>query len=170
MPVALVTVSRNASELLAAAGLTGYSMSWSTGRTPPIRTRLASLTLQCSWRPRAGSGPSRPARRWSRTPPPAYGRPAAAVSVWSWGSARLGSGRHWKPLARTWSRCLSTRPRHTAHRSVAAGVRGIRPRPQGHREALTALGNGYLGTRGAAPEHAADQPQSPLSETPGSEH
>lgn len=33
---------------------------------------------------------------------------------------------------------------------------GLDPAHEGHREALTALGNGYLGTRGAAPEHAAD--------------
>ncbi|HEX6758837.1 MAG TPA: beta-phosphoglucomutase family hydrolase [Propionibacteriaceae bacterium] len=33
---------------------------------------------------------------------------------------------------------------------------GFDPAHEGHREALTALGNGYLGTRGAAPEHAAD--------------
>ncbi|WP_344253225.1 glycosyl hydrolase family 65 protein [Pseudonocardia hydrocarbonoxydans] len=33
---------------------------------------------------------------------------------------------------------------------------GFDPAHEGHREALTTLGNGYLGTRGAAPEHAAD--------------
>ena len=33
---------------------------------------------------------------------------------------------------------------------------GFDPAHEGHREALTALGNGYLGTRGAAPERAAD--------------
>ncbi|MFC5999600.1 beta-phosphoglucomutase family hydrolase [Quadrisphaera sp. GCM10027208] len=33
---------------------------------------------------------------------------------------------------------------------------GFDPAHEGHREALTALGNGYLGTRGAAPEHSAD--------------
>ena len=30
---------------------------------------------------------------------------------------------------------------------------GFDPAHEGHREALTALGNGYLGTRGAAPEN-----------------
>lgn len=33
---------------------------------------------------------------------------------------------------------------------------GFDPAHEGHREALTTLGNGYLGTRGAAPEHSAD--------------
>lgn len=33
---------------------------------------------------------------------------------------------------------------------------GFDPAHEGHREALTTLGNGYLGTRGAAPERAAD--------------
>ena len=33
---------------------------------------------------------------------------------------------------------------------------GFDPAHEGHREALTTLGNGYLATRGAAPEHAAD--------------
>jgi beta-phosphoglucomutase family hydrolase len=33
---------------------------------------------------------------------------------------------------------------------------GFDPAHEGHREALTTLGNGYLGTRGAAPESAAD--------------
>lgn len=33
---------------------------------------------------------------------------------------------------------------------------GFDPVHEGHREALTTLGNGYLGTRGAAPERAAD--------------
>jgi len=33
---------------------------------------------------------------------------------------------------------------------------GFDPAHEGHREALTAVGNGYLGTRGAAPESAAD--------------
>ncbi|MFZ5870519.1 MAG: beta-phosphoglucomutase family hydrolase [Actinomycetota bacterium] len=33
---------------------------------------------------------------------------------------------------------------------------GFDPAHEGHREALTALGNGYLGTRGAAPERSAD--------------
>lgn len=33
---------------------------------------------------------------------------------------------------------------------------GFDPQHEGHREALTALGNGYLATRGAAPERAAD--------------
>ena len=33
---------------------------------------------------------------------------------------------------------------------------GFDPAHEGHREALTVLGNGYLGTRGAAPESAAD--------------
>ena len=33
---------------------------------------------------------------------------------------------------------------------------GFDPAHEGHREALTTLGNGYLGTRGAAPEHPAD--------------
>lgn len=33
---------------------------------------------------------------------------------------------------------------------------GFDPAHEGHREALTALGNGYLGTRGAAPECVAD--------------
>ena len=33
---------------------------------------------------------------------------------------------------------------------------GFDPAHEGHREALTALANGYLGTRGAAPEHRAD--------------
>lgn len=33
---------------------------------------------------------------------------------------------------------------------------GFDPAHEGHREALTTLGNGYLGTRGAAPEHRAD--------------
>jgi len=33
---------------------------------------------------------------------------------------------------------------------------GFDPAHEGHREALTTLGNGYLGTRGAAPEHHAD--------------
>ena len=129
-------------------------MSWSTGRTPPIRTRLASLTLQCSWRPRAARGRPGPhgggrGRRRRRTggPPRRFRSGRGARPGWAAG----GIGSRWRGP----TRCLSTRPRHTAHRSVAAGVRGIRPRPQGHREALTALGNGYLGTRGAAPEHAA---------------
>jgi len=34
---------------------------------------------------------------------------------------------------------------------------GFDPAHEGHREALTALGNGYLGTRGAAPERSADE-------------
>jgi beta-phosphoglucomutase family hydrolase len=33
---------------------------------------------------------------------------------------------------------------------------GFDPAHEGHREALTALGNGYLGTRGAVPERSAD--------------
>ncbi|HET6950077.1 MAG TPA: HAD-IA family hydrolase, partial [Acidimicrobiales bacterium] len=33
---------------------------------------------------------------------------------------------------------------------------GFDPAHEGHREALTTLGNGYMGTRGAAPERAAD--------------
>jgi len=33
---------------------------------------------------------------------------------------------------------------------------GFDPAHEGHREALTTLGNGYFGTRGAAPENAAD--------------
>jgi hypothetical protein len=33
---------------------------------------------------------------------------------------------------------------------------GFDPAHEGHREALTALGNGYVGVRGAAPEHTAD--------------
>ncbi|NUU16997.1 beta-phosphoglucomutase family hydrolase [Cellulomonas humilata] len=33
---------------------------------------------------------------------------------------------------------------------------GFDPAHEGHREALTALGNGYLGTRGVAPERASD--------------
>jgi len=33
---------------------------------------------------------------------------------------------------------------------------GFDPAHEGHREALTTVGNGYLGTRGAAPEHRAD--------------
>lgn len=33
---------------------------------------------------------------------------------------------------------------------------GFDPAHEGHREALTTLGNGYLGTRGAAPERSAD--------------
>ena len=33
---------------------------------------------------------------------------------------------------------------------------GFDPAHEGHREALTTLGNGHLGTRGAAPEHSAD--------------
>ena len=33
---------------------------------------------------------------------------------------------------------------------------GFDPAHEGHREALTTIGNGYLGTRGAAPEHPAD--------------
>ena len=33
---------------------------------------------------------------------------------------------------------------------------GFDPAPEGHREALTALGNGYLGTRGTAPESVSD--------------
>jgi trehalose/maltose hydrolase-like predicted phosphorylase len=33
---------------------------------------------------------------------------------------------------------------------------GFDPAHEGHREALTTVGNGYLGTRGAAPERAAD--------------
>ncbi len=33
---------------------------------------------------------------------------------------------------------------------------GFDPAHEGHREALTVLGNGYLGTRGAAPEHVGD--------------
>ena len=33
---------------------------------------------------------------------------------------------------------------------------GFDPAHEGHREALTTLGNGYLGTRGAAPERASD--------------
>lgn len=33
---------------------------------------------------------------------------------------------------------------------------GYDPAHEGHREALTTIGNGYLGTRGAAPEHRAD--------------
>src|SRR5699024_7497018 len=33
---------------------------------------------------------------------------------------------------------------------------GFDPAHEAHREALTTLGNGYLGTRGAAPERAAD--------------
>jgi trehalose/maltose hydrolase-like predicted phosphorylase len=34
---------------------------------------------------------------------------------------------------------------------------GFDPAHEGHREALTTLGNGYLGTRGAAPERSADE-------------
>jgi hypothetical protein len=33
---------------------------------------------------------------------------------------------------------------------------GFDPAHEGHREALTTIGNGYLGTRGAVPEHPAD--------------
>src|SRR5699024_5929016 len=33
---------------------------------------------------------------------------------------------------------------------------GFEPAHEGHREALTTVGNGYLGTRGAAPERRAD--------------
>ena len=38
---------------------------------------------------------------------------------------------------------------------------GFDPAHEGHREALTALANGYLGTRGAAPESAADDEHYP---------
>jgi len=38
---------------------------------------------------------------------------------------------------------------------------GFDPAHEAHREALTTLGNGYLGTRGAAPERAADRAHYP---------
>src|SRR3546814_5303855 len=38
---------------------------------------------------------------------------------------------------------------------------GFDPAYEGHREALTTVGNGYLGTRGAAPERRADSVHSP---------
>ncbi|GAB2678527.1 beta-phosphoglucomutase family hydrolase [Nocardia goodfellowii] len=38
---------------------------------------------------------------------------------------------------------------------------GFDPAHEGHREALTALSNGYLGVRGAAPEHRADRTHYP---------
>ncbi|KZE92420.1 putative glycosyl hydrolase [Agromyces sp. NDB4Y10] len=36
------------------------------------------------------------------------------------------------------------------------GYRGFDPAHEGHREALTTLGNGWMGTRGARPEHSDD--------------
>ena len=146
-------------------------MSWSTGRTPLVRTCLASLTLPCSLEA---------ARRLGVVPAPTAVVEDAAAGV---RAARRGGFGLVVGLGQAGQReALEAAGADLVVADVSQldlgtlrtdpwllVYEGFDPAHKGHR-ALTALGNGYLGTRGAAPEHAADQPQSPPSETPGSEH
>ncbi|WP_434080734.1 HAD-IA family hydrolase [Sanguibacter sp. Z1732] len=158
VPVALVTASRNTSALLEAAGLAGVFDVIVDG------DRAAELGL-----------PGKPDPAMFLTAAAELGVNPAQVAVVEDAvagvqAARAGGFSLVAGIARAGQRAeLEAAGAHLVVEDVAqldlGALRadpwtlvyeGFDPAHEGHREALTTLGNGYLGTRGAAPERAAD--------------
>ncbi|MHB1064081.1 MAG: beta-phosphoglucomutase family hydrolase [Georgenia sp.] len=158
VPVALVTASRNADALLAAAGLQGLfdvvmdgenaGELGLAGKPDPAMFLRAAHQL--------GVAPDRTA--------------VVEDAVAGVQAARSGGFGLVVGVARAGQRAeLETAGAHVVVENVGqldlGALRadpwtlvyeGFDPAHEGHREALTTLGNGYLGTRGAAPERAPD--------------
>lgn len=158
VPVALVTASRNADAVLAAAGLQGIFKVVVDG------DRAAELGL-------AGKPDPAMFLRAARDLGVAPDRTAVVEdAVAGVQAARRGGFGLVVGVARAGQRAeLEAAGAHLVVEDVAqldlGALRadpwtlvyeGFDPAHEGHREALTTLGNGYLGTRGAAPERAAD--------------
>lgn len=158
VPVALVTASRNADAVLAAAGLQGIFEVVVDG------DRAAELGL-------AGKPDPAMFLRAARDLGVAPDRTAVVEdAVAGVQAARRGGFGLVVGVARAGQRAeLEAAGAHLVVEDVAqldlGALRadpwtlvyeGFDPAHEGHREALTTLGNGYLGTRGAAPERAAD--------------
>lgn len=158
VPVALVTASRNAGALLSAAGLSGFFDVVVDG------ARAAELGL---------AGKPDPATFLTAANELGVDPARVAVvedSVAGVQAARRGGFGLLVGVARTGHRAeLEAAGAHVVVEDVSqldlGALRadpwtlvyeGFDPAHEGHREALTTLGNGYLGTRGAAPERAAD--------------
>lgn len=158
VPVALVTASRNAGALLAAAGLAGgFDVVVDGGRA-------AELGL---------AGKPDPAMFLTAASELGVAPAQVAVvedAVAGVQAARRGGFGLVVGVARAGQRAeLEAAGAHLVVEDVAqldlGALRadpwtlvyeGFDPAHEGHREALTTLGNGYLGTRGTAPERAAD--------------
>lgn len=158
VPVALVTASRNADALLAATGLQGLFDVVVDGE------RAAELGL---------AGKPDPAMFLQAVRELGVAPARAAVvedAVAGVQAARRGGFGLVVGVARAGQRAeLEAAGAHVVVEDVGqldlGALRadpwtlvyeGFDPAHEGHREALTTLGNGYLGTRGAAPERAAD--------------
>ncbi|GAA3510454.1 beta-phosphoglucomutase family hydrolase [Georgenia daeguensis] len=158
VPVALVTASRNASALLEAAGLAGaFDVVVDGDRAAELG--LAGKPDPAMFLTAAGELGVDPAR-------------VAVVedAVAGVQAARRGGFGLVVGVARAGQRAeLEAAGAHLVVEDVGqldlGALRadpwtlvyeGFDPAHEGHREALTTLGNGYLGTRGAAPERAAD--------------
>ncbi|MEV8027583.1 beta-phosphoglucomutase family hydrolase [Cellulosimicrobium funkei] len=158
VPVALVTASRNTGALLGAAGLLGAFDVVVDG------ARAAELGL-----------PGKPDPAMFLTAAAELGVDPARVAVVEDAVAGVQAARGGgfglvAGVARAGQRAeLEAAGAHLVVQDVAQldlgalhadpwtlVYEGFDPAHEGHREALTTLGNGYLGTRGAAPERAAD--------------
>jgi beta-phosphoglucomutase family hydrolase len=157
IPVGVVTASRNAGDVLAAAGL---------GDLFDVVVDGTAADLGLPGKPHPAMF-AEAARRLGVDPPRAAVVEDASAGV---SAARAGGFGLVVGIDRTGQRtALEAAGADVVVDDVALldlgllrtdpwvlAYAGFDPAHEGHREALTTVGNGYLGTRGAAPEHRAD--------------